>query len=141
MKTTFLFAVSVLATATLFGSPNKLSRDLPGKGDVDVIVQFNTLPSDADHSEAARAGARLKRKYKHIKAAVYRAPAASLQGLAKNPRVRYISPDRKVKGLLDVVVATAGAASAWQAALDGTGVGVAVVDSGVGPATDLQQAS
>jgi serine protease AprX len=44
-------------------------------------------------------------------------------------------------GSLDIVTATVNAPYAWQNALDGTGVGVAVIDSGVTPKDDLMAAN
>src|SRR5207248_2190787 len=58
---------------------------------------------------------------------------------AADPDVAYISPDRPLKGSsLDYAPESVNAPWAWtQRALDGKGIGVAVIDSGVTPVGDL----
>jgi serine protease AprX len=72
-----------------------------------------------------------------INAVVCTVPASSLQTLASNPNVTYISPDRAVAGQLDYSAAAVNASAAWQAKLTGSGVGVAVIDSGINASPDL----
>jgi serine protease AprX len=64
-------------------------------------------------------------------------PASALAALANNPRVAYISPDRKVSGKLDLTAAAVHAPAAWQSSYDGSGVGIAIIDSGITPVDDL----
>ena len=59
-------------------------------------------------------------------------PNAAITALANNPAVRDISIDRVVTGTMERTGATIGATDVRQKlGLDGTGVGVAVIDSGV----------
>jgi serine protease AprX len=51
--------------------------------------------------------------------------------------VAYISPNRTVAASLDYSTEGANATLAWRSGLDGTGVGVAVIDSGIYPHPDL----
>ena len=61
-------------------------------------------------------------------------PNAALPLLASNPLVARLSMDRLVAGANERTGATIGAASArQQLGYDGSGVGVAVIDSGVTP--------
>jgi serine protease AprX len=57
--------------------------------------------------------------------------------LANDPDVVYISPDRAVKGALDVNRQAVFAGAAGSYGLDGMGVGVAVIDSGVTASDDF----
>src|SRR2546426_894493 len=63
-------------------------------------------------------------------------PADSLTALENNPNVRYISPNRSDRSFLDLATAAVGASLAWQYGWDGTGVGVAIIDSGIAPKLD-----
>src|SRR5207245_8643222 len=86
-------------------------------------------------------GAALKEKLSVIRGAAFTSlPAEALAQLAQDPDVAYISPDRPLQGAsnLDYTPETVNAPWAWQQLhLDGTGVGVAVIDSGVYPVADL----
>src|SRR5216684_9068381 len=98
---------------------------------VDVIIQFNQTPTDAHHQKVQNKGGTLKTKLDFIKAAHYSVPVESLDALADDPDVTYISPDRRLSGALDNTAAAVNAKAAWQAGWDGTGIGVAVIDSGI----------
>ena len=54
-----------------------------------------------------------------------------------DPDVTYISPNRKVRGSMDPVVTAVNADIASSQGWDGTGVGIAVIDSGVDTVDDL----
>jgi hypothetical protein len=59
--------------------------------------------------------------------------------LAQDPQVAYISPDRPMRVMMDNSAATVNASVAWQSySLDGSRVGIAVIDSGVSNLPDLQ---
>src|SRR5204863_7806600 len=62
--------------------------------------------------------------------------------LENDPNVRYVSPNRPNRSFLDLSTAAVSAGFAWQYGLDGTGIGVAVIDSGLmAKADDLMDAS
>src|ERR1041385_8645459 len=75
------------------GKKHKLSKDLDAlkRGHngaaVDVIIQFNQTPTDAQHQKVANKGGVLKTKLNVIKGAHYSVPAGSLQTLADDPDV------------------------------------------------------
>jgi hypothetical protein len=125
--------LAILLTATAFGS-GKISRDLeqspPGKP-VDVIIQWTQPPGPAHHNKVAAQGGALKQSFTVIKAGLYTVPAAALNGLAHDPEVVYISPNRNHSAFLNLTAPTVNAPAAWQAGLDGSGIGVAVIDSGI----------
>src|SRR5207247_1158518 len=107
-----LFAlISLLAAALSFadGKKHKLSKDLDAlKGGhngatVDVIIQFNQTPTAAHHQKVQNKGGVLKTNLDFIKGAHYSVPVESLDDLANDSDVAYISPDREVSGSLDYV--------------------------------------
>ncbi len=146
----FLALITLLAAGLSFadGKKHKLSNDLDAlKGGhsgttVDVIIQFNQTPTDAHHQKVQSKGGVLKTNLDFIKAAHYSVPAESLDALADDPDVTYISPDRDVSGSLDYVTSAVGAPTAWNIyGLDGSGIGVAVIDSGIHKSSDFKDAS
>jgi serine protease AprX len=64
-------------------------------------------------------------------------PVEALDALADDPDVAYISLDRKVSGAMDPVVTAVNGDIAYSGGWDGRGVGVAILDSGVGFVDDL----
>ncbi len=130
------------------GNKHKLSKDLDvlkgghNGATVDVIIQFNQTPTDAHHQKVHNMGGVLKTKLDVIKGAHYSVPTGSLEDLEKDPDVAYISPNRSLSGTatstLDYARESVNAPVALQQwGLDGTGIGVAVIDSGVTAVGDL----
>ena len=107
----------------------------------DVIIRYISSPTTLDHDIVIRAGGILIRTLPAIDAAVYTVPPAALTGLAEQPRVLRITADRKVQPRLDYTAAAVGAAAAWSSGLTGSGVAVAVVDSGITPDPDFTTGS
>jgi serine protease AprX len=132
-----LVACLTLLTATraLAGSP-KLAKDLEAMDAADqvhVIIQFKQAPTERHHQKIRDRGGVVRGKLDVIKGGAYTLPASALNDLANDDEVAYISPDRKVGVLLDNTAAAVNAAAAWQAGYNGTGIGVAVIDSGIAP--------
>ena len=130
-KTTLLF----LLTAT-FGFPasHKVSRDLtavPPDQQVSVIVRYTHRPEAADHAKITQAGGKLKRTLDLVNSAVYTLPASALADLENDPDVEYVTPDRRVAATLDYANPASNASIARQYGWNGTGVTVAVIDSGI----------
>src|SRR4029077_1683192 len=115
----------------------KISPDLKRvkpETSVDVIVQFHQPPTEAD---LLGENVNKKAELPLVKAELLRVKGANLSSLASHGNVAYISPNRGVKGTLDHVVTAINADIAYSNGWNGTGVGVAVVDSGVGSPDDL----
>ena len=119
----------------------KIARDLEGvdpASKVDVIVQFAKQPTGANHQRILDRGGEFKRDLSIIKAGHYSVPASALADLASDPDVVSISPDRAVRGLLDLTADAVNAHVAWQSyGLSGDDIGVAVIDSGIATSRDL----
>jgi len=139
---------AVLLTSTLiFGQGQKLSPDLQrreGSDHLNVIIQFRQAPTAAHHQIVARQGGVLQRELGVVKAGEYSLPAAALAKLAAEPDVAYITPDRPLRTTstlpaqtLDYYEPTINAPYAWELGLNGAGIGVALIDSGVVGISDL----
>src|SRR5436190_8858520 len=121
--------------------PAKVAADLPvDPGPIDVIVQYRSTPTEENHRRAQGRGALLSRGLPFINAAVYTIRANAAAHLADDEDVLYVSPDRPVYSSLDVTNPTVGAQYAFPA-LDGTGIGIAIIDSGVLEVRDLLTAN
>ncbi len=133
-------ALVLMLSALVFGQQPKIAASLAGSSPgstVDVIVQFAIVPTAAHHQKVANLGGSLKTPLNAIKGAAYNLPAAALTTLAGDPDVVYISENRPVHNLLDNTASAVNASAAWQLGWDGTGVGVALVDSGITNMPDL----
>ena len=140
MKKTLVFFLSAFLTSSLFAASGKLAKDLESvdpTSNVDVIVQYKQAPTEANHQAVLRMGGQLKHEFALIKARHYSIPATALAQVAADPDVSYVTPDRTVNAHLDQAQATIGASAAQTYGLTGAGVGVVVMDSGVGYSEDL----
>src|SRR5215472_712086 len=127
----------------------RLARELRsnvGPANVNVIVQFTKAPTARHHQKVVALGGTLHQRLTLINAGSYSIPAAALHTLARDPEVAYISPDRQLfsagnaspVGVLDYHTDAVNAPVAWSQNLNGLGIGVAVIDSGVADTPDLQ---
>ena len=135
-----LLTTALLQCPGLMGATNKLSGDFRGlaaTGFVDVIVQFTHAPTDDDFSSLTQMRGKLKRTFPSIHGALMTLPAAALHGAAARPGIRWISLDRQVSGSLQFAEPTVNTNIALQYGWDGTGIGVAVIDSGIYNHPDL----
>jgi hypothetical protein len=124
-----------------------MSADLTGfplnaDGTVSVIIQFNQTPKARHFDDMSAQGGRLKFSLSRINGAAYRIPVRMLVWLQNHPDVAYVSPDRPNKVAAnspdDDIPAVMGDVASQQYGLNGTGVGVAVIDSGVFNHDDLK---
>jgi serine protease AprX len=144
-----LFPVVLAVAASAFAGP-KMAPDIAGKhqNTVDVIVQFKSAPGSERLKQISARG-QIKHVFNSIHAVHMSMPLREVEALESDPSVAYVSPDRKVSGadsskswsngwnLLDMVGSTVNATSAWQSGLNGTGIGIAIIDSGVASKDDL----
>jgi serine protease AprX len=146
----FLLAATlalVSTTALAANGRHKLAPDLSGfpvnsDSTVDVIIQFNQTPQARHFQMMASRGGRLKFSFKHINGAAYRIPVRLLAWLETHPDVAYVSPDRRTKAAWDDgIPAVMDDVARQQYGLDGSGIGIAVIDSGVYSHNDLKKAN
>ena len=138
-----LFATTLVlgAVATVWGKDEKLAPEFlqnSVRGNVDVIVRYKSAPLEKQHAKVAKGGGALKSKFDLIQSGHYSVPAAMLEELANDPDVEFVSPDRTVRGTLDLSMAAVNAGAAQTYRLTGAGVGIAILDSGITPQSDLR---
>ena len=142
----------LLADCVASATPLRLSSDLTSRNtsdQVDVIVQYRQSPTLLQHQRLLQRGATLKLEFQSLNARAYRVSPSALAELEADPNVLYVSLDRAVHStavsspapLLDYHSDTTNAPAAWAQGLDGSGIGVAVIDSGVDDIPDLHGAA
>lgn len=157
----FALIAAILFTASALAKPSKLSPDLQqnianrgsrhfnGAADasnLDVIVQFKHPVTASDHAKVTGRGGRLNKELKLVWGGAYTVPLSAFNDLAADPDVAYISPDRPLSStstgsltpVLDYHAQSVNAPAAWAQGLNGSGIGVAVIDSGIINSPDLQ---
>ncbi len=108
-------------------------------GSCTVIIRMDGALTPARQSALAALGADVTRHLGFIHSAALSLPRHNLAKLAALPFVSHLSYDGTVKKCDEFTVASSGASAACQQySLTGTGVGVAVVDSGMRQVDDLQ---
>ncbi len=125
-------------------APDLASFPVNKDGTVDVIIQFNSS-AQSRHLEMMLAlltrGGKMKYDFQKINGSAYRIPVMALEFLKMHPDVAYITPDRPNKVAFDdALPAVLADVARAQYALDGSGIGIAVIDSGVYSHDDLQKA-
>ena len=157
MRTTFTFGrlVALILVLAMTGPPGLafVAKDPPGLHKLDkalrekvkkprgltrIIVRGTSGVSSNELDEiVGRLGGGNRRALRLIGARAGVLPDAALAALANNPRIAQISEDRPITGAMERTSATVGATTVRSdLGLDGTGIGVAVIDSGVAAAHD-----
>ena len=140
----------LLTSLSCLSAQEKSSRDLKNaSGQVDVIVQFNRPLTVDLHQKVSNHGGTLKRELGLVHSGVYTVPASAIPSLASDPDVAYISPDRPIHAtgntggdwVNDYHTDSINAPAAWAAGLSGSGVGVAIIDSGISTQEDIYNKS
>jgi serine protease AprX len=132
-----LFVTALFVTSTLSFAASKFSSDIPKSGgNVDVIIRFANTPSPSDLKLLGPFG-QIKKSLSIINGIHLSLPPALIPLLANIPGITYVTPNRSLKGTLDITTQAVAANLAWQFGYDGTGVGVAVIDSGIALKHDL----
>src|SRR5258706_5103208 len=125
------------------GQINKLSTDLQALlanplGLANVILQYNSAPSFLDLTQITLLGGSANAQCSNLAAVAAKLPLANiLTLLLADLNITHVSLDRPLGGTLDYSSAAVNAGAATQYGLDGTGVGIAVIDSGISPHADL----
>jgi serine protease AprX len=122
-------------------SPAINSAVSSSNGKANVIVMTNSRPSMELKNQVTRSGGRLTKEFKFLNGFACELPQQAMEGLARSQEVRTIQPDSKTYPLMDITAAATGADVAQQNyGWDGSGVGVAVIDSGINKIEDLSTA-
>ncbi len=132
------------------GAPGsgKLSREVAdrvraaGPDDLlPVIIQTVGEPSDQHFTRLHGRGGAVKDRYASIHGYSARVPASQIGALADDPEIERVSYDSPVQAAMDVAYPAVKADLAFTASggLDGTGVGIAIVDTGIQLHADLSR--
>jgi serine protease AprX len=142
-----MLAYLILGATLAFAGPRIISKDLKNQSAgqwVKVIVQYRVPPSQAHLDRAVAKGAVLQLNLPVINGSAFAVKSSSLAALAKDPDVAYISLDRAVWAtatVTDFYDQAVLAPYAWSKNLSGSGIGVAVIDSGIDASKDFTLAS
>ncbi len=120
---------------------DKVSSDLrekvkgaKGSERVNVIIEPAGEWSDSLNYTVSGNNGKVSKSFKNFKSRSISLPPAAVEALANNPEVAYVSLDRDVKVLGHVSLTTGADAarnSGGSTTYDGTGIGIAVMDSGI----------
>ncbi|MBV9308736.1 MAG: S8 family peptidase [Acidobacteriaceae bacterium] len=133
----FLLAAAIACSA---GTPkNKISSDLASAGktsaaQVQVVVQWNISIGTATTQKISALGGTVISEFPAVRSGVYNVPPSALDALSADGDVKYVSVDRKIHkkaASVGITSATINAQYAWAAGYSGSGIGVAVLDSGI----------
>jgi subtilisin family serine protease len=104
----------------------------------DVLILFRNTRDQADEALVRGAGGSIRRSFRIVPAVAASLPARAIQALQNNPRIEVIEPDATVEAIdaeLDqtwgVLRVGAGVAHESTPPIDGAGINVAVIDTGV----------
>src|SRR5258706_277362 len=107
-------------------------RGASGAKPVYVIVQYNVPPLLSHRSRVQGCGGSIKKDLGLIKGFKVSVPANRLADLSNGPDVKYVSPDRPLRGTLNNSAPAVNAPYAWGLGFDANGIAVAVIHRGLG---------
>src|SRR5271166_4617498 len=139
---TLMFAI--LIPAMVFANDAKLAPELKQAASdhvVSVIVQYKTVPGNIHKDRIRMSGGAVVRDLALVKSVTAQVPSSALAALSEDDAVVYISPDRPVRSHMNNAAPAVLASYAWSLGLDGSGIGVAVIDSGIHNVDDLADSS
>jgi serine protease AprX len=137
----------VLGATLAFAGPRRISKDVQKQSAgqwVNVIVQYRVPPSQAHFAKVVVKGGTLRRSLPLINGGAFTVKGSSLVALSNDPDVAYISMDRVVRAtatVTDFYDQAVLAPYAWSKNLTGSGIGVAVIDSGIASSRDFTLAN
>src|SRR5271157_2923427 len=143
MRRWLILAFAMLMPVVVLANDAKLASELKRAttdGMVPVIVRYNTVPGDIHKDKIRLSGGATGRDLTLVNSVTAQVPASALATLSEDDAVAYISPDRRVRSHANNA-APAVANYAWSLGFDGSGVGIAVIDSGIHAVDDLADSS
>src|SRR5579871_5803545 len=152
LKRYFAVCLFLLTSTSLFANNAKISPDLQpllanSSSNVNVIVQYSKPQSCGGLLGSILCppvnllGGLLHSTFSLLNAVAATVQAGSIVNLSNQSNVVYISLDRTVVAALDYTTAAVNAPMAWNSGYTGTGIGIAVIDSGIYNHPDLNVAN
>jgi len=124
-------ALSPRITAELNHELSLSRQGQGGQQNVRVIVQYNHALKKETLARLQNKGGQLAGKLDLVQGAAFTVPVNALTSLENDPEVAYVSVDHPVKGMDEYTNAAMNVGPVWSAGYTGTGIGIAVIDSGV----------
>jgi len=111
-----------------------------GAAGVDVIVRFRRVPGDSERAAVRQLGGRVRHEHRRSRWLSLRLPGRAVTALADNPNVEFVAFDAPVFAAMDVALEAVDYPPATQpeSSLTGSGVTIAMLDSGVASNPDIQ---
>jgi len=147
----------LISAGAAFADNSKISPDLlpllsNSSAQINVVVQYSSHPQQTTGLLGGLLGGvvtliggvvstLVSVVYTLIPALAATLQPADIINLSNQSNVVYISLDRPVASMTDYTAGAVDAPTAWAAGLDGSGVGIAIIDSGVYPHADLNNSS
>jgi len=112
-----------------------------GSGVAEIVVRYDQHPELFDDERVAELGGRVTRSYEHLSMRAITIPAASLEKLAVDDNVDWLSIDDKISStsVASRIASHVPAAGSANAGYSGSNVGIAVLDTGVSSHGDLSE--
>jgi len=144
MRRWLILTFAILIPAMAVGNDAKLAPELKRattNGMVSVIVRYNAVPDDIHKDKIRMRGGAVGRDLTLVNGITAQVPAGALATLSDDDAVAYISPDRPVRSHMNNAAPAVLANYACGLGFDGSGIGVAVIDSGIHDVDDLRDSS
>jgi serine protease AprX len=109
----------------------RLQQGTAGRQTIKVIVQYEGVPESEQVSRVQALGAHVNRQLNLVRGVALTVPVAALADLAADPKVISVSLDHPLRAADDITDEATGVTSAWNLNYKGSGIGVAVIDSGI----------
>ena len=129
-----LLVVLAAGLAASAAPPSKLSQEMATadpQAMVRVVVRWASAPDDSKDRKVLSRGGMVHYRFRAVPMGVYTLSGSAVRDLANDPDVAYISVDRPIFPKLDLTAAAVNASTLWNAGWTGSGIGVAVIDSGI----------
>jgi len=147
----YISSHAILIILALCVSPVSLAANGKGKpGKVDVIMVYDAKPDQAEKNRVKALGGETKREFKNFNMRVISVSENALKNLGNGKGVKFVAADRETFGMSDSEWSGSGTSQSAahrtarvpssgtnNAPIKGYGVGVAIIDSGVGTHVDL----
>ena len=144
MRRWMILTFAILIPVMVVGNDAKLAPELKRattNGMVSVIVRYNAAPDSIHKNQIRISGGSVGRDLTFLNSITAQVPAGALATLSDDDAVAYISPDRPVRSNMNNAAPAVLANYAWGLGFDGSGIGVAVIDSGIHDVDDLRDSS
>ena len=127
----------------LSGEVVQKTREAASDDLIPLIIETAGPPSSAHFARLHGRGGMVKAVHSSIRGYSASVPASQIEDLANDPEVEHVSFDSPVRAHMDVAYPAVKADAAFidSGGLDGSGVGVAIIDTGVYAHDDLMRSS